>query len=388
MASVAGMESDVEFTQLRSPYGTEVCKIGFSDGIWLDGHWAFIHKCPQLAKYVINSASQGLSVYLPTIPHDIGHVIIHYLYTEQYQILEMETEGNRYDKDVHQFSTACKVLHVADNLDLEALTKFCKTKILSMCQGLDLDSIHNAVIESNLDLKTFPQLAAYLELRQMSKDLFSTTKKIGQKLEVPSTIPQLLLKVAVIIAKNSLMVSGPKMELLKAEIADMMMHITQGRYNDPRADFVSMTNRLFMRILSECGSADSEKTSIQPQGSTANNTSSLKQEVIDDGGCFGPNWDGPPHLVSTPASTPTVSKPTFDVSMPEQLVQSHRLRSCRKQSLIRQKSEGFHPRPITFRYISKNSNVREGSSDSMTSGYDDIESLKSDWDDDTDDEFN
>lgn len=128
--------SHTSFTMLtsHSPYASPACNLPFASPmvVALD---VLKNKAPKLY-----AAYDSQSPELPTISEEIGHVIVHYLYTNKYESLK-PTGADKLAKQIVELKTAIKVYIFARAYDLPDLVRLAERNVEKFGDGMALPNL-------------------------------------------------------------------------------------------------------------------------------------------------------------------------------------------------------------------------------------------------------
>ncbi|KAJ4252960.1 hypothetical protein NW762_010869 [Fusarium torreyae] len=193
----------------------------FKDRRYLTTHWHFIRKCDTLAKRMLRASYPRKYLKIDDIDSDVGHIIIHFLATGQYQCLEPQS-SSKDEKTAAEFLTALQAYSAAESLNLPSLSALAEAEIFKSCETLNLHAIVCVIEESALPLSQCPRLAEYLESRFLYSAVFSAGSvidKLAAKVEAPQTVSDVLLKALVVLNRKDLRKpTENKMTLWKMEL--------------------------------------------------------------------------------------------------------------------------------------------------------------------------
>ncbi|KAA8624135.1 hypothetical protein SMACR_08204 [Sordaria macrospora] len=117
-----------------SPYASPACNLPFASPmvVALD---VLKNKAPKLY-----AAYDSQSPELPTISEEIGHVIVHYLYTNKYESLK-PTGADKLAKQIVELKTAIKVYIFARAYDLPDLVRLAERNVEKFGDGMALPTL-------------------------------------------------------------------------------------------------------------------------------------------------------------------------------------------------------------------------------------------------------
>ncbi|KAL6877636.1 hypothetical protein HDV57DRAFT_500130 [Trichoderma longibrachiatum] len=188
-----------------SPYATPSATLQLKDGsrLYVPAHL--------LARSEGLSSLNGDGEYHLDIPHDVAHVVVHYLYTDEYQCLRPKGSSMN-ERLAAEFETSIHVYIAARDYKLPLLEELAKAEITKLGSGLGIPLLFNLV------KKAYPTpsmndmwLRNYLKNRL--KVLFTDPKELLEwdpiPEEKPTTISDILLKDLLELLRENF-ASGPK----------------------------------------------------------------------------------------------------------------------------------------------------------------------------------
>ncbi|KAM0555853.1 hypothetical protein ACHAPJ_006252 [Fusarium lateritium] len=190
------MNSQDKAVPASSPYAGELCQVMFKDRKYLTTHWHFIRKCDVLAKRMLRTPYPRRYMKIDDIDSDVGHIIIHFLVTRQYQCLEPQNDTKE-ERTAAAILTALRAYSAAQSLNLPSLGALAEAEMFKLCETLNLHAVVCVIEESALPLSQCPRLAEYLESRFLYSAVFSSGSAIDKlmtKVEAPQTVSDVLLK--------------------------------------------------------------------------------------------------------------------------------------------------------------------------------------------------
>ncbi len=152
-----------ELTLDPSPYAASSVKLFCQDRVPLIVPSSLLRKIPKLDSS--STWSNQHSRHLESISQDVGHVIVHHLYTDTYQSLRPKG-SSPHEKLVSEFTTSVRVYAAARSYELQSLEELAKTEIERLG-----DRLHFSVV-LNLMQSAYPNpnadyiwLSGYLKSR-------------------------------------------------------------------------------------------------------------------------------------------------------------------------------------------------------------------------------
>ncbi|GAB1313748.1 hypothetical protein MFIFM68171_03958 [Madurella fahalii] len=116
-----------------SPYGSPACTIPFASPLTMP--LDILKKSPKL-----HAAYEGRLPELPTIPGDVGHILVHYLHTGTYGSLRPKPT-DKMSKQVCELKTSIQTYAAARAYDLPDLMRLAEAKIDKYGEGLPLTAL-------------------------------------------------------------------------------------------------------------------------------------------------------------------------------------------------------------------------------------------------------
>ncbi|KAJ9133154.1 hypothetical protein NKR23_g10942 [Pleurostoma richardsiae] len=123
-------EDDTRPQSSISPYAASTIKLHVKDGIEFTIPRPLLQKCPKLQSPTSWTASLRLEA-----TEDVGHVLVHFLYTETYQCLRPKGTSPT-EKIAAEFTTSLRVYALARDYELPALADLAKLEIERLGKGL------------------------------------------------------------------------------------------------------------------------------------------------------------------------------------------------------------------------------------------------------------
>ncbi|KAI5924031.1 hypothetical protein F4810DRAFT_159046 [Camillea tinctor] len=106
-----------------SPYASSIVTFFFGEGPPLRIPVAFVKKAPKL----YSRCGSDMSLCLKDVSRDCSHVLVHYLYTDQYQCLK--PSGSSDDRRITKFKTSLEVYSIAKTYELSGLRHLSQAEI-------------------------------------------------------------------------------------------------------------------------------------------------------------------------------------------------------------------------------------------------------------------
>ncbi|KAI1421351.1 hypothetical protein F5Y12DRAFT_34612 [Xylaria sp. FL1777] len=207
-----------------SPYASPLVKLHFADGPPLPVAHRLIEKSPKL----IACCKYDMTLHLAHISSDVGHVLVHYLYTGTYECLK--PRGSFYEKDVAEFTIGVWVYAVAGDYGLPGLKSLARGEIeklgnrLQVTQVLDIlsDILPNPSIDDIWLQSYLKSLVRPLIIDNPPTSLGSLSGSAGKTLSIAHT----LLKAVIELGSE-------KTNSLSSSLKDLS--ISQDRHDEPAA---------------------------------------------------------------------------------------------------------------------------------------------------------
>jgi hypothetical protein len=96
------------------------------------------------AGFALYSIQIKMSMSLENVSKDVGHVLVHHLFTGTYQSLKPQGES-RYERLVNEFSTSIQVYAFARAYELQALGELAKSEVDKLSAELPVAVVLNLV---------------------------------------------------------------------------------------------------------------------------------------------------------------------------------------------------------------------------------------------------
>jgi hypothetical protein len=210
-----------------SQYKDDIYRVYFRDGepSWV--HARVIKSYPQLAKRVHEDPDEvwPLVVELKEFDHNIGHAIIHFLYTGTYRSYN-NSGMDRAQKYQCELAEGLQVCVAASSLGLWPLHGHAEQETKSLCDKMSLQSIFDVIDDLRTALDQVETLAEYLENR-MARAKFGapgvSTKDVLRDLGSANTVSTLALR-AVVLQHQRTMNEGKKKKNASAVDDHVSMH--------------------------------------------------------------------------------------------------------------------------------------------------------------------
>lgn len=120
----------------NSPYAASIIELKLGDGTALKVPSFLLRKCPKLHTK-IQTWTQIVS--LLEITQDIGHVLVHYLFTNTYQCLL--PKGTAHEKMCSEYRTAIRVYGWTRDYELSDLNELAKAEVIRLGSFGNLNQI-------------------------------------------------------------------------------------------------------------------------------------------------------------------------------------------------------------------------------------------------------
>ncbi|TLS20366.1 uncharacterized protein PpBr36_11366 [Pyricularia pennisetigena] len=135
-ASASGNGLDDDTRPESSPYAASIIELKLGDGTALKVPSFLLRKCPKLHTK-IQTWTQIVS--LLEITQDIGHVLVHYLFTNTYQCLL--PKGTAHEKMCSEYRTASRVYRWTRDYELSDLEELAKAEVIRLGSGLPFPTV-------------------------------------------------------------------------------------------------------------------------------------------------------------------------------------------------------------------------------------------------------
>ncbi|VUC37383.1 unnamed protein product [Clonostachys rosea] len=173
---------------LQSPYSSKSCAIFFEDEGPIYVHKKLLDASPKLVPKNGRLDFDDISI-------DVGHILVHFLFTEKYQYLGLRRQTK--DEVLDEFSTALLACSAAKTLELPGLFRLAKEQLEIVGNQLKLTSIVRAIEALRPSPINILEVAAYLSSRveRLVKSSSSDTSRImSDELAEPTTASEVLLR--------------------------------------------------------------------------------------------------------------------------------------------------------------------------------------------------
>ncbi|TLS20765.1 uncharacterized protein PpBr36_11024 [Pyricularia pennisetigena] len=135
-ASASGNGLDDDTRPESSPYAASIIELKLGDGTALKVPSSLLRKCPKLHTKIQTWAQ---IVSLLEMTQDIGHVLVHYLFTNTYQCLL--PKGTAHEKMSSEYRTAIRVYGWARDYELSDLEELAKLEVVRLGSGLPFPTV-------------------------------------------------------------------------------------------------------------------------------------------------------------------------------------------------------------------------------------------------------
>ncbi|KAK7213039.1 hypothetical protein V2G26_020217 [Clonostachys chloroleuca] len=198
---------------LQSPYSSKACALFFGDEGPIYVHRKLLDASPKLVP-------KNGRLDFDNIPIDVGHILVHFLLTKEYQYLGLRRQTN--DEVLDEFNTALLACSAAQSLELPALSLLAKEQLEVVGNQLKLTSIVRAIEALRPSPINIPEVAAYLKLRieRLVKSFSSDTSRVlSDELAEPTSASEVLLRCIL-----ELQIAPGMVVVESAQAKDMVIH--------------------------------------------------------------------------------------------------------------------------------------------------------------------
>ncbi|KHJ30564.1 hypothetical protein EV44_g5776 [Erysiphe necator] len=95
----------------------------------------------------INQCNYNNNILVPELSENVGHAIIHYMYTREYQVLKKYYAGILMSDDREDFRMALSILFASETYHLPGLNELAKSEIMRLKTAFPIPTILQAVDE-------------------------------------------------------------------------------------------------------------------------------------------------------------------------------------------------------------------------------------------------
>ncbi|CAH0038351.1 unnamed protein product [Clonostachys rhizophaga] len=197
----------------QSPYSSKACALFFGDEGPIYVHRKLLDASPKLVP-------KNGRLDFDNIPIDVGHILVHFLLTKEYQYLGLRRQTN--DEVLDEFNTALLACSAAKNLELPALSLLAKEQLEVVGDQLKLTSIIRAIEDLRPSPINTPEVAAYLKLRierLVQSSSSDTSRVLSNELAEPTSASEVLLRCIL-----ELQVAPGMVEVESARAKDIVIH--------------------------------------------------------------------------------------------------------------------------------------------------------------------
>ncbi|KAL7929773.1 hypothetical protein V8C35DRAFT_314752 [Trichoderma chlorosporum] len=277
MATLIMEEASTRFTDMNntrleiSPYATPSVTLQLKDAsrLYLPAH--LLSKSPKL------STSDEDGIYHLDIPHDVAHVLVHYLFTDTYQCLRPQGSSMN-EQLVAEFLTSIRVYIIARDYQLPSLEELAQAEITRLGDEFRIPLIFDLV------QKAYPNpswndkwLCQYLKGRLSI--LFKDPKEL---LEWDPVIEQQATTISDILLKNMLEllrennVSSHKLTNGTHEVADLpLAHSASGQSIEP----LNSTRSEVMELITDKSLVENGATIERDNNADENSSSAERNDI-------------------------------------------------------------------------------------------------------------